>query len=252
VKRASNFEAVAEAIGVSVGKVRAYVERLRGRPEGPKPIQPVKHYATIKAEPIPPIERPPIKEAPPLEAAKCRELDALYDKWAAASPDERAAVVKEIYRPAHELGTAAGWLELHENDPDFPGDVAAAIVSKIPNFWGRNNAKFSTYAYSIAKRMATEWRRKRGRYTKGLDVYADYDAELEKHGVSDDWFSSDARLLKADLSKGLSREDGALLELMCEGRTPLEIAQVLDITQHAAESRIRRLRDRLAKKIKPG
>lgn len=81
-------------------------------------------------------------------------------------------------------------------------------------------------------------------------MYADYDVELKKHGVSDDWSSADARLLKADLSKGLSRKEKVLLEFICEGRNPIEIAQILGITQHAADSRVRRLRQSLRKKIK--
>lgn len=138
---ASYVEVAAKVIGVTAGQVRAYVERLK-RLGGPESIPSVARYATIKAGTVPEIEQgaviqegAPLEDAAP-EAPNLRELDNLYAKWAAAtSPDERAAVVKEIYRPAHELGTAAGWQELHENDPDFPSDVAAAIVNKIPNFW---------------------------------------------------------------------------------------------------------------------
>jgi hypothetical protein len=67
------------------------------------------------------IEEVPPLEAAALEAAEYWELDDLHSKWAAASsPEERAALLEEMHTAAQKLGSAVGWRELHENDPDLP------------------------------------------------------------------------------------------------------------------------------------
>jgi RNA polymerase sigma factor (sigma-70 family) len=248
---ASYVEAVAKVIRIPVGRVRAYLERLKERPEGPESIPSVVRYATIKAEPI--LAEPlfTIQEVAPeaaeLEGGKRWELDDLHNKWGAASPDERPAALEDIRRSAHKLGTAVMRLELHEAIPGFASEVAATVVDKIAAFQRKNKSKFSTYVYGIAKKKALARKRKFARDRRRAREYADY--VREKDQGNDPWSSADARLLKADLLKGLSHEKMVLLNLMCEGRNTLEIAQILHITQHAAESRVRRLRERLIKKI---
>ena len=254
MKRASYIEAVAKFIGVPVGEVRAHIRRLKRRAEGPESIPSVVRYATIKAGPIPDIEQPAaIQEGARPEAAEPEpanrwELNNLYDKWvAAASPDERTAVLKDIRREAKKLGSAVGWIELYGSNPDFASEVAAAVVNKIAAFQRENNSKFSTYAYGIGKKKALERKRKFARDRKRSKRYEDY--LREKDRANDPWSSANARLLKADLLKGLNDEKRVLLDLMCDGRNPIEIAKILDITQDAAESRVRRLRETLRKKI---
>ena len=252
--KANYLKTVSKVLHVPLTAVRRYVDQIKGREDGAEPIPPNFRYATIKAEPrqqieqVTTIEKAPLSETVDNEVP-VRKIDELHAKWnAAGSPDEREKTLEEIHKAGHQLGEAVGWLELGKNDPDFANDVAAAVVNRTPKFVGKNNARFSTYAYSIAKNQATEWKRKRARYKKR---FPDHDGELEEYGSNDDLLSADARLLRFHLLHGLNKIEKVLFNLMCEGRGTVEIAQTLKIHPRAAESRIRRLRDKLRKKVKP-
>jgi RNA polymerase sigma factor (sigma-70 family) len=230
MQRASYYDAVAGVIGLPVKKVLAYINRRKLRPTRQGIRAESARLATIK------------------EGSRW-ELNDLYDKWRNGSDEERSSLQEQIYKAALKPAKAVMWKELREDDPHFPNDVAAEVVRRTPAFEGRRTSKFSTYAYGIAKKKAIEKKRKIARYKKRFDVNADYEKEIEKtlsYGALD---SVDERLFRNELARGLKPEEIALLDGMVEGMSVKELAARLGIRQHAAETRVRRLRSKLREKI---
>ena len=175
--------------------------------------------------------------------------DELYESLKDAGPEERPELERQLFAQVQKHARAVVWIHLgecrREAVEDLEQEIAAAAL-RFQDF--REESLYSTWVHSIAKRKAWEEIRRRTRGRRVFDENAEFDEEDEEFGEEPP--DHTVALTLEHLGEGLSDEEKALYEAMLEGKDQNEIAAQLGIGPEAADSRRRRLREKLQRKFR--
>jgi len=168
--------------------------------------------------------------------------NALYADWQKASDEEKSRLEFPLYSAIREHAKSLILKSLGKDDPDLEHEIGVAAISGLSNFLGKS--KFSTWVQRIALNKINQELRTRERHRK---VFAESDDAHEP--ISNDTQEHlDEQFRLAALTKGLTSDELTLLDGELHGMSRREVAETLGITVNAAESRWRRLKDKLRKK----
>lgn len=170
--------------------------------------------------------------------------DELYDRWAQAPPEERSEIERQLVHEVQKHARKVIWLKLEEENPDLVQEIAAGAM-RLDRFSG--GSKFSTWVHGIAKNQIKEELRSRKRRRRVIDENIEFDEENEAFAAEPP--DQDVGIALDQLGEGLSEAEAAVFEAMVEGKDQNEIAAELGIGAEAVDSRRRRLKEKLRKKI---
>lgn len=183
-----------------------------------------------------------------------------YEVWREAPEAEKWEWEELLFEEVRNHAMAAVWTRMAEFNPDLAQEIVCAVYGNLPRF--RGECRFSTFVHAIARNKINEVLRNRIRWRK---VFAEnrrrLPAEEAEVGSEDQrerpcrcpiWIdlratvaNLDAPILQEQLRKGLSDDDGLLLECKCESMSSAEIGALLGIGVEAVDSRWARLRPKL-------
>ena len=178
----------------------------------------------------------------------------LYEKWKVAQPEHRAELEKLLFSAIQRHVRGFVWLKLGETNEDLVQEIAIAAMD-FKKF--REECLLSTWVEVIAGPKCNELVRKRVRRRKVFDENIRVFEEVEDHeedrgiapGVEIDPVSE---IAAKELAEGFSPDERTLWEGIQDGLEQAELAELLGIKEHAAESRRRKLREKLNKKWESG
>ena len=146
-------------------------------------------------------------------------------------------------------------MTLQESDyhvlEDLSHEIAKAALN-VDRF--KEESRFSTWVQAIASRKCWEELRRRTRRRAVFDAWPEPDDEDDDFQIADDraeenFARVDVTVSVEQLAEDLNPEEEQLLMMVLDGLDQNVIAARLGITPHAAESRRRRLRGKLRKKL---
>jgi RNA polymerase sigma-70 factor, ECF subfamily len=171
--------------------------------------------------------------------------NALYDEWQkATSTQDREDILGKMYPVLKRHVETVIWGKLQNSDPDLAHDIVQTVLTGLDKF--RGNSQFSTWVESIARNKCVDEIRRRQRRREHIDDNVqidDLEASDNQPRVKPDAESS---AIFGEAWGNLTAEDRDLLDKAKEGWTPNDVAKHYDITPSAAESRIRRAKQRAA------
>jgi RNA polymerase sigma factor (sigma-70 family) len=200
--------------------------------------------------------RPAIQQDVPDKPPQTQEVqpaldeNQLYDRWRNAPQEEKPRWEQQLYQRVVTHARAVVVSMLGEDDRDLPYDIASEVVLQLQSF--QQKSKFSTYAHSIARNKVLQKKRDLARYRRTFVAYDDLKQKKPRSAdpcdPSDfcDPLPSIGPLIQ--LPDGLNQQERLLLKTMSQGGSVVDIAEGLGITISAAESRWRRLKNKLEKK----
>jgi RNA polymerase sigma factor (sigma-70 family) len=170
-------------------------------------------------------------------------LDTLYGEYSAATGDAKEAaktkLVKAMYRDAWPII----WSRLQRAHPEIVNDSVTKAVLYLDKF--RGEARFSTWFYSIVMSYCNTALRAKERRANEISL-----EQMTDEGSEPIIETANAATASLDLAKfaaDLNPQERRILELKATGKTYAEIAKDLGITRIAANSRWRRLQERIEK-----
>ncbi len=186
------------------------------------------------------------KEVPP----RTTHENELYRQWCEVSDQQKPGIVKRLNDAVLKHARAVIWQQLEEQNPDLAQNIAAAVIMRLATF--RQKSKFSTWVEGIARKQIKQELRRRTRSRKVFDDHSDLFKHVENEKELEDPKATAAyraRILLETVRNELSPEDYFLLEGRTDGMTMAETAEKLGVSENTAESRWRRLRSHLRKKL---
>jgi RNA polymerase sigma factor (sigma-70 family) len=175
----------------------------------------------------------------------------LYQAWIDAPPEEKEKVALKLVPLLQRHARAVIWMILteprHEEVEDLAQEIVAAAL-RLGRF--KRESRFSTWVQAIANRKCWQELRSRKRRGAVIDEFAEIEGEdgevhIEDHAALAPFARINVKLSLEQLAEGLSAEETELHGLVLEGLDQNAIADRLGISPAAAETRRRRLRDKL-------
>jgi len=246
--RENRFARIAELLGLPVEVIRAYGKpRTSGAFRRDRRLgtvvdtgQPSSRLMTLKGtEPQPAFVG--VEEVAPSKTGE----DELYAQWRHAPGADKPDLEEKLFNEVLKHDTAVIWGKLGESNHDLAHDIASDTIKNLGKF--REQSKFSTWVQGIAKKKILHELRTRVRRRRVFDEQADYEKELGKRKL-DASGDIEASILLEGIRRGLTSNEGLLLDAMIERLNTAEIAEKFGISEDAAESRQRLLRKKLIKK----
>jgi RNA polymerase sigma factor CnrH len=208
------------------------------------------HYATLKA----------VADIPAAEKVASSKTDEneLYAQWRDAAVEKKPELEKKLFNKLVDHSNGVIWQMMHERDPELEAlarDIASDAVKNLSLGRFSERSKFSTYVQGIAKNKINEEMERRivRRNRFYVSKNPEEDIELADSNAKDAFERVEEGLDLAPLERlvqALPKKDHVLLDCVLNGMTMTEAAEKLGDTEDAAESRLRRLKTRLKKKIR--
>lgn len=135
------------------------------------------------------------------------------------------------------------WLKLHQDRPDTVNEAVQYVMAHLADF--RGESKFSSWVYTIVERFCC--RELRLKINNKEKLFGDFH-EYQVEGLASYELDGDARMTLDRLTKTLSADEKRLIDLKLQGYSTAELAQLMKITETAAEGPWRRLSAKLRKR----
>jgi RNA polymerase sigma factor (sigma-70 family) len=244
-------ERLAELLDLPIEVIQAYgkpQERVSFRAARKKvgtvsEVNPLARYATLKAV----ADIPPAEEAAPPKNVE----NELYAQWRDASDAEKPKMEKKLFNSILRRARNVIWKKIPEAHEDLARDIASVVIEQLAEFKGQNKSEFTTWEHRIILNQCNVHLRKKVKDRKRFYVSESPEDDI-KLADSKAKYAFDRVEEGLDLERlvqTLPRKDHVLLGCVLDGMTMLEAAEKLGDTEDAAESRLRRLKARLKKKI---
>jgi RNA polymerase sigma factor (sigma-70 family) len=237
-----NIHRLSKALGLSAEAIQAYCKI-----QTPRDIVPVAQrrakLATIKDHPV---------QANEVEIPKTDENE-VYAQWRDASPEEKEVFERELFGNVHRHARAVIFQTIHQANKDLAHDITSTVITQLADFKGKS--KFSTWVHRIILNHCYDYIRRttveRERFYASENPQDDI--RLKDDKAEGAFYRVDQALDLEPLKRlieELPNKDYVLLDCRLDGLTIQEAATKLGDSEDAVESRWRRVRSRLRKKIR--
>jgi RNA polymerase sigma factor (sigma-70 family) len=249
-------EKLAELLGLPVEFILAY-----GRPKTSVAFRRVRKPGVVIDTGGPSSRLMTLKDTEPqpapIEAEKTTptktDENHLYAQWRDAPAEEKPELKEQLFNEVLKRARNVMWRKIPEADKNFARDIASVVIEQLAQFEGKS--EFSTWVHRIILNHCNLYLRKNVQDKNRLYVSVNPEKDIKlKDPRAEAAFDRVDGALDAEpleqLVETLPKKDGVLLDCMLDGITMVEAAEKLGVTEDAAESRWRRLKIRLRKKIR--
>ncbi len=168
------------------------------------------------------------------------DVNAALAAYRAATDSNRLDLQYGLIKSLEKYARKIVWLTLHETRPEIVNEAVQYVLAHLTDFKG--DSKFSTWVFAVVRRLC--FRELQHKITRKETVFSDFkDYQVEALATYE--LDGDAKITLDRLRKSLSQEENFLIDLKLQGHTYAEIAAQMAITVAAAESRWRRLCEKL-------
>jgi RNA polymerase sigma factor (sigma-70 family) len=183
-----------------------------------------------------------------------KEEDELYERWRLAPIDEKPEIEKQQFGVVLKHAKKVIRQMVPEADDHLAREIASQVIERLAKF--RQESKFSTWSHKIILNQSNLYLRRRipererfyvspGKPEEDINL-ADPRAEAAFDRVEE---ALDLQPVER-LTRTLPKKDYVLLQCILAEMTMAEAAKKLGDSEDAAESRWRRLKTRLKKKLR--
>jgi RNA polymerase sigma factor (sigma-70 family) len=169
-------------------------------------------------------------------------LDELYAAYAAASGEDKSKRLAQLVESMRKSAWAITYRVLGQALPDVVNDSVTGAIQTLHTFQGK--ARFSTWFYSVVQihcKMALM-----AKLSRPPEISLEQLAEEGGEPAIEVTSADNAKIDLNNILEELDPEDRRLMALKAEGRTYVEIAEILGLKSwQAANSRWRRLTARI-------
>jgi RNA polymerase sigma factor (sigma-70 family) len=179
--------------------------------------------------------------------------DELYSQWRDASDEEKPKLKQQLFNEVMRHARNVIWGKIPETDQNLARDIASVVIEQLGEF--RAASKFSTWAHRIILNRCNLYLRQ-----KVVDRNRFYVSEEPEEDIILKDPKAEAAFEAVDLGidfetverfvKTLPKKDHVLFECVRDRMTMAEAAERLGDSEDATESRWRRLKARLMKKVR--
>jgi RNA polymerase sigma factor (sigma-70 family) len=190
---------------------------------------------------------------PPEEVAEPKtDENERYEQWRDSPEEQKKELAGQLYGSVLRHAKAVIWLTIHEVQDNLASELAATVIMQLPRFKGE--AKFSTWVHRIILNHCYQLIRQRKVAKKRFYVSEDLEDDINlKDSKAEAAFEGVEKALDSGrlehLIRALPKKDYVLLHCRLDEMTMAETALKLGDSEDAVESRWRRLKTRLKKKI---